>query len=206
VQETSSSTLHAGEVIFASPSTPQGEIAANPRATQVALAVSGGRSHLCYIVEAGCTGGIPDPGSAIYPIFVLAGLMPPRGCVKRLTVDWITLNNAASRDCSVRKPRADSGLDGQPSEGFGGKRARHTGGNERCAVHHRVPDEMLSLIAHHHGRIAGRVIREEHRRPVQWRARCQSWMKHCRAFGGAAGARGITCGFGNAGRQWAAGA
>lgn len=47
--------------------------------------------YICYIDEAGDTGGLPDTGSAIQPVFTLAGLFIARQNISQLTTDWIQL-------------------------------------------------------------------------------------------------------------------
>lgn len=57
----------------------------------MALVVSGEVMFICYIDEAGCTGALPAPSSAIQPVFALAGTFVKESHIKSLTNDLIQL-------------------------------------------------------------------------------------------------------------------
>ena len=48
----------------------------------------------CYIDEAGCTGELSGPASAVQPAFVLNGLIAPAGRIESLTRAWIQIKQA----------------------------------------------------------------------------------------------------------------
>ena len=50
--------------------------------------------YVCYIDEAGCTGELSGPASAVQPAFVLNGLIVPAGRIESLTRAWIQIKQA----------------------------------------------------------------------------------------------------------------
>ena len=64
-------------------------MAADPRATSVALVVSGGRVYICYVDEAGCTGPLPSTTSPIQPVFVIAGMALKHESISDITHEFL---------------------------------------------------------------------------------------------------------------------
>lgn len=135
-------------------------MAANPRATSVALVVCRWRGSvfICYIDESGCTGALPSADSPIQPVFVLAGLMIPHQRVKALSVEWINLKQKHFPNL-LSDPKGSRFHDWMAAEVKGAdvrKSARHSGRNKRRAAH-RILNDFLGLLEGNGIRIAGRV-------------------------------------------------
>lgn len=115
--------------------------------------------HICYIDEAGCTGRLPDPTSAIQPVFVLAGVMLPHQSIKAATVDWINLKQRHFPGLlgGNASPRFHDWMAAEVKGSELRKRAKHTGRNSRRFASN-VLNDILGLLERYHARIAGRVF------------------------------------------------
>ncbi len=131
-------------------------LAANPKATSVALVVSGEPMYVCYVDEAGCTGELPSANSSIQPIFAIAGLMLPALAVPSVTRELIALKQ---RFFPTRLPATSRYHDWMVLEVKGSdlrRMARSTARNDRRFAY-GVIQEGLAILGRHQGRIVGRV-------------------------------------------------
>ena len=112
--------------------------------------------YVCYIDEAGCTGGMTGPDSAVQPVFALNGLIVPAGRIHSLTRAWIQLKQAYF---PKRLPSGSSIHDWMGIEIKGSdirRMARGDGRNERRFAHH-VIGSSLDLLERHGAQVVGRV-------------------------------------------------
>lgn len=113
--------------------------------------------YVCYIDEAGCTGELSGPASAVQPAFVLNGLIVPAGRIESLTRAWIQIKQNYFPN---RLPQGSSIHDWMVTEIKGSdirRMARGVGRNERRFAH-RVVEAALDVLKRHDARIVGRVF------------------------------------------------
>lgn len=112
--------------------------------------------YICYIDEAGCTGALPDPASAIQPIFSIVGLFVKQSHIKPITKDMLQLKQ---RFFPARLPPNTLyhdwiGLEIKGSELR--KMARNKGRNDRRFAY-GVIGEALKILQSHDVKLAGRT-------------------------------------------------
>lgn len=113
--------------------------------------------YVCYIDEAGCTGELDGPGSAVQPAFVLSGLIVPARRIEGLTRSWIQLKQTYF---SKRLPQGSSIHDWMITEIKGSdirRMARGTARNERRFAHQFV-GSALDILERHEACFLGRVF------------------------------------------------
>ncbi|AGX87309.1 DUF3800 domain-containing protein [Candidatus Symbiobacter mobilis] len=113
--------------------------------------------YVCYIDEAGCTGELTGPGSAVQPAFVLNGLIVPAGRIESLTRAWIQLKQTYF---PKRLPQESNIHDWMVAEIKGSdirRMARADARNERRFAH-QVVGSALDLLERHGTHIVGRVF------------------------------------------------
>ncbi|KWT82976.1 DUF3800 domain-containing protein [Candidatus Magnetominusculus xianensis] len=129
--------------------------AADPKATfMVALVVYGGDLYICYVDEAGCTGGLPDASSSIQPAFVISGIIMEQECIHALTYDFLNIkkhffkrlfSGLLDLDCMIKEIK---GSDVR-------KLIKGTRNQNRHAL--KFIDEIIRLLEKYNAKIIGRV-------------------------------------------------
>lgn len=112
---------------------------------------------VCYVDEAGCTGELDSPASAVQPAFVLAGLFIPANRLQSLTRGWIQIKQAYFPN---RVPAGSSIHDWMVAEIKGSdirKMARGSARNERRFAHQFVA-ASLDLLEKHDASVTARVF------------------------------------------------
>ncbi|MDR3300881.1 MAG: DUF3800 domain-containing protein [Candidatus Accumulibacter sp.] len=132
-------------------------MAANPKATSVALVVSGGAMYVCYVDEAGCTGALPGPGSAVQPVFTIAGLMVRQDQIAGMTNELIQLKKRFYPNLLPSNSRYHDWMNAEIKGSEIRKLARSSARNNRRFAY-SVIHEVLQVIASHDGKIVGRVF------------------------------------------------
>ncbi len=113
--------------------------------------------YVCYIDEAGCTGELSGPASAVQPAFVLNGLIVPAGRIESLTRAWIQIKQAYFPN---RLPPGSTIHDWMVAEIKGSdirRMARGEGRNER-RFSHQVVSATLDVLERHGAYVVGRVF------------------------------------------------
>lgn len=113
--------------------------------------------YVCYIDEAGCTGELDGPASAVQPAFVLNGLIVPAGRIESLTRGWIQLKQTYF---PKRLPPGSNIHDWMVAEIKGSdirRMARGSARNER-RFSHQVVNSALDLLERHGASVVGRVF------------------------------------------------
>lgn len=112
---------------------------------------------VCYVDEAGCTGELDGPASAVQPAFVLAGLFVPADRLQSLTRGWIQLKQSYFPN---RIPAGSSIHDWMVAEIKGSdirKMARGSSRNERRFAHQFIAGS-LDLLERHNASVTARVF------------------------------------------------
>ena len=113
--------------------------------------------YVCYIDEAGCTGELDGPGSAVQPAFVLNGVFVPARRLESLTRGWIQLKQVYFPN---RLPHGSSIHDWMIAEVKGSdirRMARGSTRNERRFAH-QVVGSALNLLERNGASVVGRVF------------------------------------------------
>lgn len=116
--------------------------------------------YICYIDEAGDTGGLPDVQSAIQPVFTLAGLFVDQKSIRALTTDWIKLKR---RFYPHLVPPTSHHHEWMRAEVKGSdlrRMARSTSRNDRRFAY-GVIQEALKILDAHGAKVVGRVYIKE---------------------------------------------
>ncbi|WP_170064736.1 DUF3800 domain-containing protein [Caldimonas caldifontis] len=112
---------------------------------------------VCYVDEAGCTGELDGPASAVQPVFVLAGLFLPARRVDSLTRGWVQLKQQYFPN---RIPPGSNFHDWMVAEIKGSdirKQARGASRNDRRFAH-QVIASSLDLLERHDACATARVF------------------------------------------------
>jgi Protein of unknown function (DUF3800) len=113
--------------------------------------------YVCYIDEAGCTGELSGPASAVQPAFVLNGLIVPAARIESLTRAWIQIKQTYF---PKRLPQGSTIHDWMVAEIKGSdirRMARGEGRNERRFAY-QVVAAVLDVLEQHRACVVGRVF------------------------------------------------
>jgi hypothetical protein len=130
-------------------------MAADPRATSVALVVSGGRVYICYVDEAGCTGPLPSANSPIQPAFVIVGLALKHEHITEMTHEFLRFKKQFFPGLTSS---CQSYLDCMLTEIKGAdlrKLAKKNRNQRRFAL--GVMEHLVEMLEHYEAKIFGRI-------------------------------------------------
>ena len=157
-------------------------MAANPRATQVALVVSKACMYVCYLDEAGCTGALPSPNTQIQPVFVLGGVFIEESKIQSMTHDLLALKR---RFFPNRLPETALYHDWMAAEIKGAdlrRHARSTNRNDRRFSYYIIA-ESLKILNELNAKLVCRVYAKQIGHPFDGSAVYTSTVQSiCTAF------------------------
>ena len=128
------------------------------------------RMRICYVDEAGCTGGLPTATADIQPVFILCGVDLPLGSISEITREFISIKQQYFPR-HVQQPDAPY-LAWIPTEIKGADVRRHTLAGSRNKRRHAIGvlERVVRLLENHGARLYGRVIVKGVGRPCDGRA------------------------------------
>lgn len=112
--------------------------------------------YLCYVDEAGCTGGLPSATSPIQPAFVVSAVALPLAAVRPLTTEFLKLKYQFFPGLTASKLQF---LDAVLVEIKGAELRKDIAEGTREERRHAIGflDKTLDLLTRHGGRVFGRI-------------------------------------------------